>query len=198
MKRIVIIGGASAGSTCAFELRKLNKNIEIVILEKSDYTQYSPCAMPYVLSGEIVDFDKIFILKKKDYESNNILLNLNSEVIEIDKKKRSILFKCNHEHKEISYDKLVIATGSSCYIPSIKGIETIDYFVLKNIDDAKKIASNIKPKTDSVIIGAGLIGVELATSLSAKGEKVTLIESKENILSSMLDSDMALKLKEFL
>ena len=196
MKRVVIIGGASAGATCAFELRKLDKNVKILILEKSNYTQYSPCAMPYVLSGEIVDFEKIFIFNKKDYESNNILLNLNSEVIDIDKNKRSITYKSNKEQKEIIYNKLVIATGSSSFVPKIKGLENEDYFVLKSIDDAKKIAEKIKTKSNSIIIGGGLIGVELAVSLSEKGEKVTLIESKENILSSMLDSDMVLKLKE--
>jgi NADH oxidase (H2O2-forming) len=196
MKRVVIIGGSSAGATCAFEIRKLDKDVEIIILEKNGYTQYSPCAMPYVLSGEIVDFDKIFIFKKKDYEQNNISLNLNSEVIDIDEKRKCVVYKCNNERKQIVYDKLIIATGSYCSIPKIKGIEKSTYFVLKSLDDAKEIASNIKSKSSSVIIGAGLIGVELAISLSAKGEKVTLIEAKDNILFSMLDSDMALKLKE--
>ncbi|MFW6286069.1 MAG: FAD-dependent oxidoreductase [Nanoarchaeota archaeon] len=194
--KVVIIGGGTAGTTCAFELRKLNKDIEIIILEESQYTQYSPCALPYVLSGEIKTFDNIFIFKKEDYTSNNIILNLNSKVIEIDKINKHIIYNKDNKKQKISYDKLIISTGSYTVIPKIKGIENSNYFLLKDIKDAKEIANNIKPKSKSVIIGAGLIGIELAISLSKKGEKVDLVESQENILSSIFDNDMSNKLQE--
>ena len=63
--KVVIIGGGSAGTTCAFELRKLNKDVEITLIEKSSNMEYSPCALPYVLSKEIDSFEDIFIFNKK-------------------------------------------------------------------------------------------------------------------------------------
>ena len=194
--RVVIIGNGSSGATCAFELRRLNKDMEIEVLDETSYTQYSPCALPYVISREIEDFKKIFIFKENDYISNNIKLHLNTRITEIDKKSKSISYVKDNKQEKINYDKLVIATGSSCNIPKIKGINNCNYHVLKNIDDTKRIAQNIKPKSLSVIIGAGLIGVELAISLSSRGEQVKLIEAKNNILPSMLDSDIGSKLKE--
>jgi NADH oxidase (H2O2-forming) len=195
MKRVVIIGGSSAGTACAFELRKLDKNIEIIILEKSNLVGYSPCALPYVLSGEITSFEKIFVFKEKDYKENDISLKLNSEVVEIDRKNKILTYQTKNKKHQIDYDKLIIATGSSCVAPKIKGLEKNDYFKLKNITNAKEIAKKIKPGSSSVIIGVGFVGLELAFSLIKRGERVVLIEAKENILPTILDFEMAEKLK---
>ncbi len=192
--KVVIIGGGSAGTTCAFELRKLNKEAEITLIEKSSNLEYSPCALPYVLSEEIKSFENIFIFNKKDYEENNIDLLLNSEVKEIDTKYKKVILN----DKEINFDKLVIANGSSAFVPKIKGLENSDYMTFKTIEDAKEILKKVKPQDHSVVIGGGMIGVELVVSLMEKGNKVSLLETKENILPSLLDSDMSKKLKKYL
>jgi NADH oxidase (H2O2-forming) len=196
--KIVIIGGGSAGTTCAFELRKLNKDVEITIIEKGYNLEYSPCALPYVLSGEIKKFKEIFIFKEEDYKKNKIDILLNSKVVEIDNKNKKIIYERQKQNNEINYDKLVLAFGSSCFIPPIKGVEKENYFVLKTIEDAKRISREIKKGETSVVVGAGLIGIELAASLAKKKENVYLIEAKETILSSLLDRDLSKKLKEYL
>ncbi|MFW5991319.1 MAG: NAD(P)/FAD-dependent oxidoreductase [Candidatus Nanoarchaeia archaeon] len=194
--KVVIIGGGSAGTTCAYELRKLDKEAEITVLEKTQYTQYSPCALPYFLSGEI-NFDDMFIFDLSDYQNNNINLVLNATVYSVDKENRIVFYKEDSNEKQLHYDKLVIATGSSNFIPPIKGIENANYYTLKTIEDAKTIAKNIESGKHSVIIGAGVIGVELGAAL-AEHEKVSLIEAKESILPGMFDSDMAKLIKKHL
>ncbi len=191
--KVVIIGGGSAGTTCAFELRKLNKDVEITLIEKSSNLEYSPCALPYVLSGEIKSFDDIFIFSKKDYEENNINLRLNSEAEKIDTKNKKVIL---NKKEELGFDKLVIAIGGNVFVPKIKGLENIEYKTFKTIEDAKEISKKVKSKDNSVVIGAGMIGIELAVSLAEKGNKVSLIEAKKNILPNILDSDMSEKLKE--
>lgn len=191
--RVVIIGGGSAGTTCAFELRKLDKKAEITILEKGNHTEYSPCALPYVVSGE-TNLKDIVLFSENDYSANDINLRLNSEVEKIDREKKTIRYARKGESTEIIYDKLVIATGSSPFVPSIEGLEGTQYHVLKTIEDAKDISL----KGNSVVIGAGFIGVELAHSLAQRGENVSLIEVKETILPGLLDKKMAGRLKEYL
>jgi NADH oxidase (H2O2-forming) len=193
--KVVIIGGGSAGTTCAFELRKLDKSIEITLIEKSSNLEYSSCALPYVLSGEIKSFEEIFIFNKKDYEDNCINLSLNSEVEKIDTKEKKVILK---DKKGIDYDKLVIAVGGSCFVPKIKGLEGTDYNVFKTIEDAKEISKILKQKGNLAIIGAGMIGMELAVSLAEKGNKVLVFETQEKILPNILDLDMSEKLKESL
>jgi len=188
--KVVIIGAGSAGASCAFELRKLDKKIDITILEKSNNYTYSPCALPYVLSGEIKNFKDITVFGKEAFESNNINLILNVKNIKI--KNKTIITN----ETSFNFDKLVIATGSKSFIPNIKGVNNSKYFTLKTIDDAKKI--KIKPNLNYVIIGAGMIGVELANSISQKKGKVSLIEGKENILPNILDSDVAKEIEKYL
>ena len=195
---IVIIGGGSAGTTCAFELRKLNKDIGITILERSSHSQYSPCALPYVIGGEIGSFDDIFIFNAQDYKDNDIKLLLNSEVKKIDKKSKKIFYTSQEEDVHIKYDILVLATGSSCFVPPIPGIDDCSYKVLKTIDDAQDINSEIKKDKVSVIIGAGIIGIELAHALAQCDQKVVVVEAKDSIMPAVLDADISRKLEEYL
>ncbi len=183
--RVVIIGGGTAGTTCAFEMRKLNKDIEIIILEQNDNYQYSPCALPYVLSGEINDFEKIILLEENDYKKNNIEIRLFSEVKKVENK--TVFF----DNDNLTYDKLVIATGAQCQVP--EGLKNIDvnYLQLHNLNDARKIAEGIDKAFTSVIIGAGMVGIELAMALLKQNHQVVLLEKEKMILSSLLDVDMA-------
>ncbi|MFW5865621.1 MAG: NAD(P)/FAD-dependent oxidoreductase [Nanoarchaeota archaeon] len=193
--RVVIIGGGSAGTTCAFELRRLDKEVEILLIEKTSNTEYSPCALPYVLSDEIPSFDDIFIFKKKDYEENNIKLLRDTEVNSIDRSSKKIHFA----HGEpVLYDYLVLATGSNPFIPPIQGVENANYTCLNTIEDARKINETRESGRKSVVVGAGMVGVELAFSLASKGENVSLIEAKENILPTLLDRAIARDVEEYL
>ncbi len=175
--RVVIIGGGSAGTTCAFELRKLNKNVEIFIIEKTKYLEYSPCALPYLISGEIKNREDIFIYQEEDYQLNQIELRLNSEVMDVNRKLKKVFYLENGVSKEIDYDRLVMTTGSEA---------GRDYQTLKTIDDV-----NMKNGNCSVVVGGGMIGTELANALSILGHEVYLFEEKSQILSKMLDKDMA-------
>ncbi len=193
--KVVIIGGGSAGTTCAFELRKFNKDVKITLIEKSSNLEYSPCALPYVLSGEIKSFNDIFIFNKKDYENNNINILLNTEVKEINTEDKEIILK---DDKKIKFDKLVIAIGGSVFVPEIKGLKDSNYMNFKTIEDAKDISKKVKSKDHSAVIGGGMIGIELAFSLAEKENKVSLLEAKENILPNLFDSDISNKIKEHL
>ncbi|MFP4523827.1 MAG: NAD(P)/FAD-dependent oxidoreductase [Candidatus Woesearchaeota archaeon] len=193
--RVVIIGGGSAGTTCAYELRKLDKDVEITLVEKTADTEYSPCALPYVLSGEIPSFDHIYIFKKEDYEQNAIRLMLDSHVKAIDRNAKKAVLA---DGEELPYDALVLATGSKPSIPPIQGLDQTRFYCLKTIEDAKRISETIRPGKKSVVVGAGMIGVELADALASKEEDVTLIETQEHILPDLLDEDMSRLVAEIL
>ncbi|MDZ7798709.1 MAG: FAD-dependent oxidoreductase [Patescibacteria group bacterium] len=197
-QKIVIIGGGAAGTTCAFELRKLDKEAEITIVEKTGNLEYSPCALPYVLAGEINSFDDIFIFQASDYKNNNINILLDTEVTAINKKAKKISYVSDSKKGELTYDKLVLATGSVSKFPSISGLDKAKPFALKNLSDAKNISKNIKSKSKSVIVGAGLVGLELAVALKNQGEKVSVVERQNRPLPAILDKDMSGQLEQYL
>ncbi|MFP4189646.1 MAG: NAD(P)/FAD-dependent oxidoreductase [Candidatus Woesearchaeota archaeon] len=184
--KIVIVGGSTAGTLCALELRKMDKDIEITIIEKSEEMQYSPCAMPYVLSGEIKDINQIRLMSKNDYKDNDIEILNKRSVTKIDTKKRKVSLD---DGSDKDFDKLVIATGSRPDVPPIEIEKDADVDTFKTLEELTK---TLKMKGKNItMIGAGLIGVEVACSLAEKKKKVTLIEAQENILSTMFDPDMS-------
>jgi NADH oxidase (H2O2-forming) len=193
-KKVIIIGGGSAGTTVAFELRKLNKEIGITIIEQSKYTEYSPCALPYVIGREIYAPEKIFIYKIEDYMNNDINIMLRTIVQGVDIKAKIVKILEQDRIVELKYDYLVLATGSIPNIPKIQGLDSTKYLMLKTIDDAREIMSDRGRRV--LIIGGGLIGAEIAGILS-KDRQVTIIDSS-TLLNQILDEDMASKVKHYI
>jgi len=193
-KRVIIIGGGSAGTTAAFELRKLNKEIGITIIEQSKYTEYSPCALPYVIGREIYAPEKIFIYKHEDYSNNDINIMLKTMVQGVDPKEKIVKILEEDRIVELTYDYLVLATGSIPNLPKIQGLESSKYLMLKTIDDARDIMSDRGRRV--LIIGAGVIGVEVAGILS-RDRQVILIDSS-TLLNPLLDEDVSSKVKGYM
>ncbi|MCD6466329.1 MAG: NAD(P)/FAD-dependent oxidoreductase, partial [Methanomicrobia archaeon] len=103
--KIVIIGGGAAGTRTAIELRKRDRSSEILIINEKNYREYSPCGMPFVLSGDVKNFEALQTLNEKFYEKMKINLILDKKVIGIDPENKKIIFDDN----EMSYDKLILA-----------------------------------------------------------------------------------------
>jgi NADH oxidase (H2O2-forming) len=194
--KIVIIGGSTSGTICAWKLRKLNKEHEIIIIEESSNLQYSPCAMPYVIAGKTTR-EKIVLLSKKDYADNNISILNNTFVKNFLPNQKKVIIESGNGEKEMNYDVLVLAMGSVPFNPGIN-IRTNNYSYFKTLEDMDDIIKNTKNKDVITIIGAGFIGVETAHALKSTGKKVTLIEVKDQVLQAMLDPDMALIVEEYL
>lgn len=181
--KIIIIGCGAGGGTSAQFARKMDRKAEIKIFEKGGIPQYSKCALPYVLSGEL-DFHSIIEFSEDWFKRAKIDLQLNTEVLSIDFEGRIV--ETNKGNEE--YDALIISTGSVPFSP-IKP-EGKTYF-FRTIEDVKKIKKEIKGAERAVVVGAGLIGLEVAEALTKIGIKVSIIELMPEILPAMLDPDMA-------
>lgn len=190
--RVVIIGGGTAGTEVAMRLRQKNKDIEIIILEKGEHDQYSPCSLPYYISGEIKK-KNVFLLEKNDYSYNKIKLLTSSFVERVDQKEKKVFYTQKRENKELSYDFLVLAYGKKPFLPKVIEKSKADCYFLKTIQDATKIIKETEKGKRAIIVGSGYIGVELSWALRRRGLEVVLLEEKESILPKSLDKDMSLK-----
>lgn len=187
--RIVVIGSGTAGSNFALFARKLDRKAEIIVIGKEKTMQYSPCALPFVLSGKIPKLENIIVFPNEFYEKQKIQMMLNTEAREIDRKRKVVIT----DKGEVPYDKLILATGSKAFIPPIKGVESEGVFTLKRMDDVKKIQAYLKERKPkkAVVIGAGLIGLEGAVAFRELGLEVVVVELLEHLLPTMLDKDIA-------
>ncbi len=128
--------------------------------------------------------------KKLESAGINVILD---EVIKINPEKKSVTVL---DGKELNYDKLILATGSSSFIPPIEGVEIKGVMSLRGLDDARKIISFIEDCTPTriVFIGAGFITMEMASLIAAQNSdniEITIVEYLSHPLPLMLDKDMA-------
>ena len=181
--KVVITGGGAAGASCATRLRRLDENIEILILEKTNEVSIANCGLPYYCSGVIKEREKILVSTPLRFKTMfNIDVKLNTEVTQINRNEKFVLTK---DGEKIYYDKLVLSQGASPIKPPINGINNKKVFTVRNLGDIDKIKDYIKSNNvqKAVVIGGGFIGVEMAENLNLMGLKTSLVEMQSQILA---------------
>jgi NADH oxidase (H2O2-forming) len=186
-ERLVIIGAGAAGLPVASQIRKETRDKDITVITLGRVVAYSPCALPFVLHGMIHPIENIIMKSPADYEAIGIHMMLETRVESIDLKGQVV-----HTDKgPVGYDILVIATGAKAFVPPITGVDAKGVHTLRWYDDCLAIEESLKGISNTVIVGAGAIGLEVATALLHRGLRVTIVELLPYVLPLILDQDMA-------
>lgn len=192
LKRVVIIGGVAGGMSAATRLRRLDNDVEIIVIERSNHVSYANCGLPYYVGGVIENESSLLLQTPASLHARFRLdVRVANEVLSIDPlakqvKVRDLNAKMEYE---ITYDKLVLSPGASPIVPPLPGVERA--MTLRTVEDVEAIVSQVRlqPKT-AVVIGGGFIGVEIAENLVHKGIKTTIVEASDQVLAP-LDPEMA-------
>ena len=192
---ITIIGCGAGGGTAAQFARKTDRQAEITIIEKGPYAQYSKCGLPYVLSKEIPSFSELVEFSPEWFEKAKIQVHLNTTVESINKEKKTLQISKGATKEDINYDKLIIATGARPFLPPISGLLKDKNLIqgaytFRTIQDAQRVQQHLIPKSKAIVIGAGLIGLEVAEAFISQNVQVTLIEAEPTILPLSMDADI--------
>jgi len=194
-RKIVIVGGVAGGMSAAARARRLSEKSEIIVLERSGYVSYANCGLPYFLGGEIQSQDQLIVVTPDALKNKlNLDIRVHNEVIEIDTEAKVISIKDTTTQKiyQENFDDLILSVGAAPIRPNVPGIDLSGLFTLRSIEDIETIQSWFelqKPRT-AVVAGGGFIGLEMAEQLVRRGLEVTLIDSKEHVLTP-LDIEMA-------
>lgn len=181
--RYVVIGASAAGISGAKTLRELDKDAEIVLISK-DENVYSRCILHHYISNHR-DVDALNFTSKEFFEENNITWMKGLEVISLNDKEQ-VLELSNGE--TLSYDKLLICSGASAFIPPVPGLREANNVVgLRNLDDAILIKEQAKKVKNVVVLGAGLVGIDAVSGLLGQGLNISLVEMSNKILPLQLD-----------
>jgi len=191
-KRIIIVGAHAAGCDAAAAARLTDREAEIVMLTNERYAGYSRCGLPFVIGGHIKNFQDLIVFPPSYFKMNKIDLRLEANITNIDVKAKTVNVQYKDGREEsLQYDSLIIATGARPVVPPIKGRERQGVYVLRTIDDGERINQAIGEAKSAVVIGAGLIGLELGVAFVERGLKTTVVELLPQVLPAMLDKDMA-------
>ncbi len=182
-KRIIVVGGNAAGPAAAARAKRVNPNADVIMFEAGNFISTGTCEMPYVLSGEIKDYNEIvFFSPESFFRKKGVKVFTNHIVKEINPKNRELLVKDVYENNLLtfSYDSLILCTGSSARVLPHFNAELKNVFSLKNISDLIGINDFITEKNIKkvIIIGSGYIGLETAEALTKKNIEVTLLDKE--------------------
>lgn len=198
--RIVIIGANAAGAKAAAKARRIDPGAEITVVDRGEFISYGACGIPYYVSDTVQEVaelmstpvgvmrDAAFFRKVKGVE---VLTGM--EAVAIGRKEKTVSLREDSTGaiRTLSYDRLVLATGSSPVTLPLKGKELSGIFTVKTIEDAELLKEKASSSTRACIVGGGLIGLETAEALLERGLTVTLVEMRNQLLPGVLDPEMA-------
>ena len=194
MKNYLIVGNGVAGTTAAENIRKQDKEGKITIVTDEDFPFYWRLRLNEYLAGDITE-EALAAKKAQWYGDQRIDLKLKTLIAGADPNEKVVF---TEDKQRLSYDSLLIATGSHSFIPPIKGSEKEGVFALRNIQDARGISVWAKDIEDVVLIGGGLLGLEAGNALLKLGKKVTVVEFFPRLLPRQLDVEGAQRLQKIM
>ena len=199
--KIVIIGLEAAGAAAATRARRNSEEATITVYDQAPTVSHIPCAIPYYLGDEIADINQLIPRSPQWFkEEFNIDVCPNHQVTKIQSEQKTleVLDWKTNVTKTVSFDKLIIATGASPFVPSPFNSSSYEnIFSVRSLEDARKIHSYIEKKQvkRTCIIGSGSIGLEIAEQLANRGIDTTIVEIDSQLIPKM-DKDMAAMIEE--
>ena len=200
VRRIIIIGANASGVEAASAARKKDRTAEITLITQEVNAGYSRCGLPFVIGGTISAFKDLIVYPPAYFQMLKLNLRTETKALAINTKEKTVNVQSTGGPVEtLAYDALVIATGADSFMPPIKGREKPGIYSLRDMEDGEKIDAAVKAGAKSaVIMGAGLIGLEVGVGLMERGLTVTIVELLPQILPQLLDADMAKMVQEHL
>lgn len=178
-QKIVVIGAGHAAGAFADALRKEGYGGEIMLVGQEPHAPYQrpPLSKAY-LAGDM-DAQRLSLRPDSFYEKKDIALKLSTHVDSINPSEKSITIS---DGETISYDKLVVATGTRVRELPVPGANLQNVHYIRTIDDVARVHATWQEAENIVIIGAGFIGLEVAAVAAKAGKKVTVLEGQDRVM----------------
>jgi NAD(P)H-nitrite reductase large subunit len=181
--KAIIIGNGLAGTMAAKTLRELDSQVEVVIFAEEKYPYYPRPNLIEYIAGKL-PYERIFAFSEEWHVRQKIDVRLGTAVRKIHPRSREVELEAE---KRESYDVLLIANGAYSFIPPIKGADKRGVFTLRTLDDAGAIIDYVQDHRQVVIIGGGLLGLEIARAVRLRGAEVEVVEFFDRLLPRQLD-----------
>lgn len=200
--QVLIIGGVATGPKVAARLSRVLPDAEITVIEQGKLVSYGSCGLPLYLGNAVPNLEELMKTNaglirdpKFFWDQKRAKFLTETQALKINREEKTVLVRNlkTQEEEVLPYDHLVLATGARPIVPPLPGVELGQIFTLHSPYDAQGLKEVIQAKNlkHITILGAGLIGVEVADALASLRLKVTLCEARDSVLPQLLDPDLA-------
>lgn len=192
-KRLLVVGGDAAGMSAAAGARRLQPELEIVVIERTRWTSYSACGIPYLASGHLRAPGDLVVRRPEEFRAARIDVRTEHEVTAIDLEARRAEIR-NLAHGRtfhLGFDDLHLATGAIPRRPDLPGLDLPHVHGVQTLDDAGRLLEDARRRrpADIVVVGSGYIGLEMAEAFQERGASVTVVEAAPEVMTK-LDPDV--------
>jgi NADH oxidase (H2O2-forming) len=193
-RKIIVIGSGAAGMTAASTARATAKDAEIHVFTEDRHIAYSPCAIPFVIEGKIPNFESIVMHDADWYaKERGIHVHISTKVKEVDLDGKKLTSSDGAVH---IFDALIMAVGGNVLLPPVEGTKLPGVYPVRWIADGQAIKAALNHTRSAVVVGAGVIGLEMAVALKHQGKDVTVVEMFNQVIPRIYDADMAKMVQE--
>ncbi|MHB0976738.1 MAG: NAD(P)/FAD-dependent oxidoreductase [Candidatus Aquicultorales bacterium] len=181
--KYLIIGNSAAAAGAIEGIRIADKDGPITVVSNEPYHVYSRPLISEYLAKE-TNIETMAYRPLDFYDRNGVEAILGTAAESVDFENKSVALT---DGRTVGYDKLLIATGGTPFVPPMKGLDKESVFTFINLSDAIKLDETVERVKDFVIVGGGLIGLKCAESLHKRGAEVTVVELADRVMAAVLD-----------
>jgi nitrite reductase (NADH) large subunit len=185
MKRLVVVGNGMAGMACVEQILRHGPRFDITVFGDETHVNYNRVLLSSVLAGEKAA-DDIVINPLDWYQQRDIRLHVGVRIVDVDPVAKTVT---GNDGSVTPYDTLLLATGSSAWMPRIEGLDKDGVLAFRTLDDTRELIRRAGPATRAVVIGGGLLGLEAARGLQVQGCQVTVVHLMATLMERQLDPD---------
>ena len=191
MKNIIILGAGQSAAYAAKQIREVDKDSQITIIGEEKNLPYErpPLSKDYILGK--LKLEQFLFFSNEFYKQNNINIITEEKIIKVDFNKKTLTSSKNND---FNYDQLLIATGSKNRKLDIENLDKKiqnEIIYLRNIEESEEIKKRINIANEILVIGGGFIGLEIASSASQLGKKVTIVEMGDQLMGRVIPKEIA-------
>ncbi len=184
VEKVIIAGAGAAAYRFICSYRSLNIDDEIQVFSKEKYPFYNRVLLPEYVNASL-SWDRLQKFQAGEFEALNISLNVETEIIEVNRNEKYVVDKSGKRH---SYDKLILATGTRAFLPKDAPVHLPGIFTMRTRHDADTLKNFLNPGGNVLIIGGGLLGLELAASLNEINVNVSILQLGSRLMERQIDN----------
>jgi len=181
----LIVGASHAALSALHAIRLHDAEQEVTLLTRDDSLPYSPTVLPYVVSGRS-DPGRVFLRDEGYFAQHKVNYLRGAKVRKVNAGRNAVELA---DGSEISFDKLLLATGAAPMLPPIPGLADLKFHVLRTLADALALRDALARIKRALVLGGGLIGMHAAENLAKGGVEVSVVELQPHVLSSYFDAE---------